>query len=53
MKTKDNVNYMCDDGKVFIRKEDGFIMGDSLCLGENDTIDNYEEIDKPEDYKEE
>ena len=52
MKTKDNINYFCDENKVFIRKSDNFIMGTGLSLGENDSIDNYEEVDKPEDYKE-
>jgi len=39
--------YLCDEGKVFIRKEDGFIMGDGIDLGDNDSIDNYEEVDDP------
>ena len=50
MKTTDNVNYMCDEGKTFRHKADGIIMGNGLSLGENDSIENYEEIDDP-DYK--
>jgi hypothetical protein len=46
MKTTDNVNYTCDEGKVFKRKADDFIMGDGLSLGETDSIDNYDEVDK-------
>ena len=49
MITTDNVNYLCDEGKVFRHKTEGIIMGDGLSLGENDSIDNYEEIDKPEE----
>ena len=39
--------YLCDEGKVFIHKADGFIMGDGIDLGDNDSIDNYEEVDDP------
>ena len=52
MKTDNNRQYMADEGKVFSRKSDGFIMGSGLDLGESDTIENYEEIDVPEGYKE-
>ena len=41
---------MCDEGKTFRHKENGMIMGNGLSLGENDSIDNYEEVDDP-DYK--
>ncbi len=51
MKTENNILYLCDEGKVFRRKSDGFIMGDGLCLGIKDTIENYEEIDNPEPTK--
>lgn len=47
MKTENNRLYLCDEGKVFRRISDGFIMGDGLDLGENDVIENYEEIDDP------
>ena len=45
MKTENNKLYLCDEGKVFVRKSDGFVMGNGLDLGINDSIDNYEEID--------
>ena len=50
MRTTDNINYMCDEGKTFRHKENGMIMGNGLSLGENDSIDNYEEVDDT-DYK--
>ena len=40
--------YICDEGKVFRRISDGFIMGNGVDLGYYDTIENYEEIDDPE-----
>lgn len=44
MKHKDGTSfYEADDGKMFVRKSDGSIMGDGLDLGVADTIDNYEE----------
>lgn len=52
MKTKDKINYMADEGKVFIRKSDNLIMGHSLGLGSEDNINNYIEIDCPIEYKE-
>ena len=55
MKTENNRQYYCDGGNVFRRKADGFIMGNSLDLGDADSIENYEEVDDPnaEDNKEE
>lgn len=52
---KQPYSWYADEGKLFKRKVDGFIMGESLQLGEfidgtEDTIDNYEEIDDP-DYE--
>ena len=47
MKTENNRQYYCDEGKVFRRKADGFIMGNGLDLGNTDSIENYEEIDDP------
>lgn len=35
--------YKAKEGKTFIRKADGFDMGQEIWLGENDNIDNYEE----------
>lgn len=38
--------YLADEGKTFIRKSDGFDMGDGIDLGVNDSIENYEECMK-------
>lgn len=35
--------YKAEEGKTFIRKADGFDMGEELWLGEADNIENYEE----------
>lgn len=44
MKHKENTRiYESDEGKMFVRISDNFIMGYGLCLGENDSIENYEE----------
>lgn len=51
MTTTDNINYIADEGKVFICKADGVIMGWGLGLGTSDSINNYEEIDCPAEYK--
>ena len=51
MKIIDSINYLTDEGKVFIHKDTKNIMGWGICLGENDTIDNYDEVDCPEEYK--
>jgi hypothetical protein len=46
-----NIEYLSDEGKVFQNKDTQDIMGWGICLGENDSIDNYIEIDCPEEYK--
>ena len=51
MKSINERQYLSDEGKVFIHKETNEIMGWGICLGDNDSIDNYEEIDCPEEYK--
>jgi hypothetical protein len=51
MKTINDRQYLSDEGKVFIHKGTKDIMGWGICLGVNDSIDNYEEIDCPEEYK--
>lgn len=51
MKTTDNRNYLSDEGKVFINKTTQEIMGWGICLGDEDSIDNYEEVDCPQEYK--
>ena len=53
-----------DEGKLLVRKSDGYIAGKSVTLGYNyyeagvalsnprlETPDDYEEIDRPEDYE--
>ena len=51
MKIINEKNYLSDKGKVFQHKESKIIFGWGICLGDTDTIDNYEEIDCPEEYK--
>jgi hypothetical protein len=56
---------VADEGKVFVRKSDGYIMGDTISLGYDyydaglpnsaphaTTPDDYEEIDTPENWQE-
>lgn len=44
MRHTDGTNlYEADEGKMIVRKADGFVMGDGIDLGVNDSIDNYEE----------
>ena len=43
--------YLSDAGKVFQNKFSNDILGWGICLGNNDSIDNYIEIDCPEEYK--
>ena len=38
-----NRYYRAEEGKTFIRKADGYNMGEEMWLGESDTIENYEE----------
>ena len=42
---KENNMYYAADSKLIVRKSDGKIMGDAICLSESDNIDNYEERD--------
>lgn len=35
--------YVADIGHLFVRKSDGFVMGDRIDLGTDDAIGNYEE----------
>lgn len=51
MKQIDEMNYLSDEGKVFVQKETGIIYGWGISFGLNDSIDNYEEIDCPEEHK--
>lgn len=60
MVQKENT-FTADEGKVFARKVDGFVMGRVIILGKNplnieedDSIDNYEEIEgfEPDEFAE-
>ena len=46
----DKINYLSDKGKVFKNIHSGVIFGWGICIGKNDSIDNYVEIDCPEEY---
>ena len=35
--------YYAGNGKIIVRKRDGFVMGTAICLGSADTIRNYRE----------
>ena len=56
---------IADEGKVFVRKSDGYIMGDTISLGYDyydaglpslaphaTSVEDYEEIDRPAEYNE-
>lgn len=44
MKHTENTNiYTAEDGKFIVRAEDHFIMGEDICLGSADAIENYGE----------
>ena len=51
MKQINETNYLSDEGMVFRQKETGIIYGWGISLGLTDTIDNYEEVTCPEEYK--
>lgn len=42
---------IADEGNVFVRKADRFVMGSRICLGRNDTAENYEEREMTEEEK--
>ena len=49
----DEYRYQADNGKFIVRKSDSFIMGEAICLGDADIIDNYTEVEYTEEsYKE-
>ena len=41
-----DIGYIAEEGKTIIRKEDGADMGEGIILGVEDSIDNYEEVEK-------
>ena len=64
LKQKTITTIHADGGKLLVRKSDGHIAGESVTLGYNyyeagvalsnprlETPDDYEEIDRPEDYE--
>ena len=51
MKQINETNYLSNEGMVFRQKETGIIYGWGISLGLNDIIDNYEEVNCPEEYK--
>ena len=43
--------YEADDGKMLVRTSDGKVIGDGICLGDNDDIGNYEEREFTEEQR--
>lgn len=49
----DKYRYKAEEGCFIVRKEDGFIMGEDICLGGDDVVENYfDYIYTPEEYEE-
>ena len=48
MKQIDDRNWLADEGKVFKQTSTGEIYGYGICLGDEDSIDNYQEVDNPD-----
>ena len=44
--------YEADEGKMFVRTADDKIIGDGICLGDNDNISNYEEREFTDEQRE-
>lgn len=40
------IHWIADEGKTFIRKADGFDMGEEIWLGLTDNIENYKEVER-------
>lgn len=54
--TIETIHWIAEEGKVIVRKNDGFVMGKDIYLhayidGTEDVIDNYEEVEM--EWKEE
>lgn len=43
--------YKADNGKMLVRVSDGKVIGDGICLGDNDDIGNYEEREFTEEQR--
>lgn len=43
--------YKADNGKMLVRVSDGKIIGDGICLGDNDNISNYKEREFTEEQR--
>ena len=49
----DDIRYKAEEGCFIIRKLDGFIMGEDICLGGDDVVDNYQDYKYTEEEYEE
>ena len=48
----DEIRYKADEGCFIVRNEDNYIMGEDICLGSADSIENYhDEKYNDEGYK--
>ena len=47
------IHWIADENNTFIRKEDGFDMGNEMWLGIEDNIENYEEVESIQTINEE
>ena len=45
----DDYRYNANEGCFIVRKSDDFIMGESICLGDADSIDNYDDVEYTEE----
>lgn len=45
----DDYRYNANEGCFIVRKSDDFIMGESICLGDADYIDNYDDVEYTEE----
>ena len=49
----DDIRYKAEEGCFIVRKFDGFIMGEDICLGGDDVADNYQDYKYTEEEYEE
>lgn len=47
--TNEGNKYFAEEGKFIVRKSDGFVMGENIDLGSEDSIKNYEEKEYTEE----